>query len=246
MKEFTKAIQSIAYRHSIMQVFDDFLELAVCAFAMGRLEERYHEIMNRYDERERNAFPEALAALVKAYEDVSTPDGKWGDPLGHFFEEHSSQFGRSAMGQFFTPVTVCEFMAQIVTIDADADGDRTETVNDCACGSGRNLIAHARVNPQNRLNHIYVGQDLDRRCVLMATINMVMYGLRGYVIHMDTLRMEIYGGYRVYLPETGLGVAPMSKEACMALLFAPKPDEPEQELPPPPIPPPEITQLTLF
>jgi len=56
----------------------------------------------------------------------------------------------------------------------------------------------------------------------MSVINYVMHGMKGVVIHMNALTLEIYGGYRIYLPETGLFVKPMTIEQCKYYLFSAK------------------------
>lgn len=245
MKDFKKLIEELAYRHSIMQVFDDFMHATVCAFSMGRMEDQLEDIMRRYDERERSIFGKALGALVKAYDSLSDSEGGWNDPLGIFFEEYNAKFGRDAMGQFFTPKSLCDLMASLTYVPST----EPRSISDPSCGSGRNLIAYDRMDPMNRMRNTYVGQDLDRRCVMMCTINLVMYGMRGYVIHMNTISMEIFGGYRICLPETGLGVIPLSVEECRSVVTSPseavpkEPPAPHVMPPPNPVPP---VQLSLF
>lgn len=213
MKRMSKLINDLAYRHSVTQVFDDFMEMAICAFSFGKMENRYLELIKRYEPNEVEQFGHVLGAMVLDYEDCASAEGDWDDVLGNFFEQTSSGAQASRMGQFFTPKTVCDMMARMVHGD---DEQKEITICDPACGSGRNLIAHSRLTPSNRLNGYYVGMDLDRRCVNMCVLNMFMYGLKGAVIHMDTLRLEVYGGYRIYLGETGLGIRPMEKNECMS------------------------------
>lgn len=223
---FSKLFDQLLYRHDVPTVFDDFLTLSLSALALGRAESVYAETIKRYRPEDQAMFGRMFAELFLAYEERSSPDGAWCDILGHFFEEHNGKFGRDARGQFFTPETVCNFMAQITAADMDTKQQDTITVNDCAVGSGRNLIAHSRLHPSNRTKCFYVGQDIDHRCVKMTALNMAMYGLRGVSIHMDTLRMEIWGGYRVWLPETGLGIQPLSKAECIRFLMAEKESRP--------------------
>jgi type I restriction-modification system DNA methylase subunit len=57
------------------------------------------------------------------------------------------------------------------------------TVCDCCCGSGVMLLAAAEVTPRWALDWGLVqfyGQDIDRTCVRMAQVNMMLYGLNGF------------------------------------------------------------------
>jgi type I restriction enzyme M protein len=236
-KAFVKIIEDIAYRNSsIQEVFDDFLTMTISALSFGRAEQLYIDAIKRYHPQDQPKFGQALAHLVNAYSDHITPDGGWCDILGSFFEEHNSKFGRDARGQFFTPESVCQFMAEIVAADAEADNDKVITVMEPSCGSGRNILAMDRLSPRNRWNMFYTASDIDHRCVKMCTLNMFMHGMKGVVIHMDTLRMEVWGGYRVYLPETGLGIAPIDKYQALTYLIQPREEQEEDE----PEPEPEV------
>ena len=48
-KSFAQYMVQIARRNSIASVFTDFLEMSVCALSMGMQEERYLEIVRRYE-----------------------------------------------------------------------------------------------------------------------------------------------------------------------------------------------------
>ncbi|TLX73703.1 SAM-dependent DNA methyltransferase [Labilibacter sediminis] len=242
MKEFEKLFSKIAYRHTFMNVFDDFLTLTLCAFGMGRYEEEYLKTLEIYSKEEINIFPQLLGELVKYYTENSK-SGSWVDGLGDFFMEHNGKFGRDARGQFFTPVHICQLLAEMTKPESG-------TINDCAVGSGRCLIAADRVHPQNRFNNFYVGVDVDPRCVKMCAINMQLYGMKGVVIHGNSLTLDIWGGYRVYLPETGLGVRKLSADECRQYLLTQKDAEPKKQAHKKEIPTPQpqktTEQLRLF
>ena len=51
------------------------------------------------------------------------------------------------------------------------------TVCDPACGSGRMLLAVAEINP----HWLFVGQDVDLRCVRLTALNLAFRNLHGYV-----------------------------------------------------------------
>lgn len=48
---------------------------------------------------------------------------------------------------------------------------------------------------------------------------MALYGMKGAVLHMDSISLNMYGGYRIYLPETGLGVVKLSVNECKQFVF---------------------------
>lgn len=209
-------LNKIAYRVNINQVFTDFLNMVVAAFSRGADEKRYNEAAKNYTEEERKMFSKALATLIQDYDSKSSKDGDWTDIIGHIFEEVNSTHTASKNGQFFTPPSICNLMAEMMR---DKQG---ENVNDPSCGSSRNLIAHSRLNPNNRFEYFYTGMDLDLRCCLMSVINFLMYGIKGVIIHCDTLKLEIYRGWRIYLPESGLFVQPLTADQCRPFLFKKK------------------------
>ena len=225
---FAKTLNSITNKHHTSKVFDDFLQMAVCAYSLGKSEDLYLERAKSYNEQELKGFGQALGALILEHE--KTNGNEWKDHLGSYFEEYG-QFN-ARMGQFFTPVSICNLMAFIVD-----DKEQDQTVNDPSCGSSRNLIAHANKNPMNRLKYTYIGQDLDKRCCLMSVLNFVMFGMKGVIINMNCLSMEVYGGWRIFLPETGLGVKPLSVKECNRYLFEYKEKEEKVK---------QIEQLKLF
>lgn len=171
--------------HNLARVFDDFLSAVVCAFSVGQLEERYMEIAGRYGEH-MTTMSHALAELVMAMEKTGA------DILGDFFE---GAITHGENGQFFTPEPLCEAIARM-TIGEDPpekpDGEPL-TICDPACGSGRTLLAAARLVPNASL----YGCDVDHRCVMMTTINLALNGLRGYVVWGNSLSLQEHGHYSV-------------------------------------------------
>lgn len=216
--KFVKILQDIAYRHRFSSVYDDFLQMSICALSLGRMEEEYLDIAKRYSPEELTLFSHALGQFFIDANERILPEGGWDDMLGDAYMENVSKNQASNMGQFFTPAHICQMMAQMVNGGSNDEEKEEVSVNDCAAGSSRNLIAHCRLNPMNRFKTFYVAQDLDYTCVMMSVMNYVLFGMKGIVIHMNTLSMEIYRGYRIYLPETGLMVQPLTKEQCHRFL----------------------------
>lgn len=67
------------------------------------------------------------------------------------------------------------------------------SVCDCACGSGRTLLAAAKINR----NMIFVGSDIDLTCVKMAVVNLAYNSLIGEVAWMNTLSLEHYASFHI-------------------------------------------------
>ena len=117
--------------------------------------------------------------------------GEWLDVFGILYEEMYLSRGKaSRTGQFFTPQCVSDLMAQ--TIDT---GKECGTVNDCASGSGRLLLAH--YISKSRTDHYagrrfkYVAQDCDPIACKMCACNMMAHGMYGMVICQNTLTMSV-------------------------------------------------------
>ena len=179
-KQVWKHLETASARshHNTRQVFEDFLEMAVCSLAGGTMEDDYMQIVPRYAEGEKghraiDSFPIALGTLIEGMEKTRK------DILGDLFQGGVT-FGEN--GQFFTPEHLCEMMAQM-EISPEDSGKR---IFDPACGSGRTLLAAADIAPQNE----FYGQDIDIRCVRMTAINLALRNLYGYVIWGNSLADE--------------------------------------------------------
>lgn len=115
-------------------------------------------------------------------------NGSWLDFFGGIYEEMYQSRGKaSTLGQFFTPPNLCDLMAQI---SQPVDG----RVSDCACGSGRTLLAGASAAGFTRSN-FYIGEDLDMVSVKMCALNLMIHGCRGRVVRHDTLREPVCFDY---------------------------------------------------
>jgi len=92
-------------------------------------------------------------------------------------------------GQYFTPTPVCEMISAMTIGEAL---ESRETICDPACGSGRMLLASAKLNRHSK----FYGADLDSTCCKMALINMLLNSLQGEIAHMNTLSNDFYNGYK--------------------------------------------------
>lgn len=97
----------------------------------------------------------------------------------------------SAIGQFFTPMPLCQVMAY------QLKSQETSVVNEPACGSGRNILAHWQYADKTKFI-IYRCEDLDPTSVKMCALNMMINGMYGQVICRDALEPKSFHfGYAI-------------------------------------------------
>ena len=153
-------------------------------------EKEYMRIINSYDKKEQKLFPQMFALL---FEELQRRPNQ--DLLGSLFME--LEISNKHAGQFFTPYSVCEAMANVL-IERKQLGKTVHkqgyaNIYDPTCGAGATLISASELcksmfHKYNYQNHVYfVGQDIDITCVHMCYIQLCLHGLAGYVIHGNTL-----------------------------------------------------------
>ena len=190
-RPFVKRIMALSPRHSLWEVWSDFITMFACAlsnrFDRAHFEEReamYMKIIGKYDEKERKVFPELVADVVLALEENPEQDF-----LGSSYME--LELGNSHAGQFFTPYDVCRMMASVggssLALRVMEKGHAS--INDCACGAGATLIAACHeagkqlaILGRNWQHHILVtAQDIDFTVGMMCYIQLSLIGAAGYV-----------------------------------------------------------------
>ncbi|QGY46148.1 N-6 DNA methylase [Maribellus comscasis] len=184
LKSFSKYILQIGYKYGLHSVFEDFLEVVVCSLSLGTKEDRYHEIVRKYEKPDAYLMAEAFGALVL---EMDNEGQGLKDCFGDFYMEYLSH-GHN--GQFFTPEHICELMARM--LNPTGFGER---VADCCCGSGRMLLAAAKISRDS----LFFGADIERTCAMMCLINLCLNGLLGEVCWMDKLLNRFYAGWRIEL-----------------------------------------------
>lgn len=233
-------MQQLARRQSISNIFTDFLEISVCALSMGRMEDRYLEIIHRYQPSEQKLMAEAFGALVI---EMDNRGNGLKDVFGDFFMEHISH-GHN--GQYFTPEPICDMMAQL-----SGEIKRGDRILDCACGSGRMLMAAARIN---RFAYFY-GADVDRNCCMMAVINFCLNAMVGEVAWLNSLTNQFYGAWQIRIhPQHGNPyVRPITETDSVIILRLPETRNPQPKTHNPEpdhfddlLKPASASQLTLF
>lgn len=186
--ELLKTLDEAARRSGVSrgQAFEDFLHMAVCSLSGGRMEEEYLKVVKKHSEgkpgrRGCDSIAELFGRAVAAMEETR---GEMKDILGDLFQG-AITYGEA--GQFFSPPPICRLMANMTIVDMpDEDKQQKKTVCDPACGSGRMLLAVAETQP----HWLFVGQDVDLRCVRLTAINLALRNLYGYVVWGNSLANE--------------------------------------------------------
>lgn len=197
-RALVKLIKGCSHRHNLYEVFQDFVELASLAVANSvdlaqapKREERYLQIIGKYDQEERRCFPQMLAEVVVAMEAGPC------DVLGSIFGE--LELGNARTGQFFTPFELCRLMACMTV----GDGQEMRaliaergyvTANEPACGAGAQILALVEAMQQAGINyqqHLHVtAVDVDARAVHMAYLQLSLTHVPAIIIHGNTLTLE--------------------------------------------------------
>jgi len=180
-KQLLTAFERFAYGQSLHTAFTELLDWALLPFKQHTSFEEQSAALDSY-----RTHPKVnqLVPLITLIGDLS--DG-FADPVGELFMQAISS-GHN--GQFFTPTPICEMISAMSVGETLEDN---KTVCDPACGSGRMLLAAAKINRHALL----YGADLEITCCKMALLNMLLYSVQGEIAHMNTLSNEFYKGYKV-------------------------------------------------
>lgn len=187
------------------EVLSSLLDITISQFAIpGTFEDEHKKSVSLLKDKEFiNKF---VFDLIKEYERGITTEG-WCDPWGDIYQELSSNYKRSGLGQYFTPKHLCSLTAEL---NCSKDTLQNKTISDPACGSGRMLIAAKSLNP----NNYFFGEDLDPICCKMTVCNFLFHGCIGEVINHNTLSgpKDLIQGWRIF--NAGYPVPVVEKILC--------------------------------
>ena len=198
MKKVSDVLDSYAYKNGKDHIgnFNDWLAWMCNIFNIHSILEHGVEQVFNSAKEENPAFFEAMTYWIEIFNEGVIRNGAW-DSFGTIYEAcYQSRSKADALGQFFTPSTVSDLMAQIVGGNVPHNEDGIATYYDCACGSGRTLVSAWRKCDQYDKNFFY-GGDLDGSSVNMCALNFMINGMVGVVERRNALTMEWYGGYIV-------------------------------------------------
>ncbi|MEE9363700.1 MAG: N-6 DNA methylase [Cellulophaga sp.] len=169
-KAFNDAFMSLSRRNGYYYVFEDFLDLYINAWCFDYQFNR-ESVQSRYKLEERQKFAFMIYEVIKILDKEIQSDTCWYDFFGTFYET-ASLSKQKGFAQFFTPMPICNFMAQIVA------PTNNETFSDPCCGSGRFSLAANSVS----LGGFHFLVDLDFTCAKMSALNLMHHAINGIVI----------------------------------------------------------------
>lgn len=165
-KGIIDGLKSLGTKHSIWNVFEDWLQ--VCSISISNTvdwthqaerEEQYLETINKYTPEEQKILTKTFAELIDALQKEATTSGPC-DLLGKVF--HSLELHNKYRGQFFTPFHICEFMGRAVLENIGEDGNAAQdslaqkgyvSVCEPCVGSGGLVLGFAKAMHMNKLNY---------------------------------------------------------------------------------------------
>lgn len=215
MKKTIKLLQAYSHKtgKEMQSVFIEMLDFFIETFTPDLLIKHKGDMSAVFAEREseNGILFEALGNWIRIAEESIAKNG-----ISDFFGElYESMFlGKSkasAMGQFFTPIALCQTMANVMPTD-----DRM-VVGEPSCGSGRNVLAHWQNAKRSKFIE-YRCEDLDPCSVKMCALNMMINEMYGSVICHDSLDPKSFHfGYAINevkypLPSPYYSIRPITKE----------------------------------
>lgn len=209
--KFKQTFEKLSKTYENTIVFNDFLDYTIDQFLINPKEDRLFNYKN-YTKEDYKLFFELFSYLVQAME-KKLKNHKWFDIIGYFYEETiQSSFKSSNMGQFYTPVNVTNMLSELsINIYGKQDPKDIQSAYDPAGGSGRTLLAHHNKRPYD----LCFSWDLDSTSVKMCVINFILHGVKGSAVHIDTLEMNFFDGFKINeFIDYGL---PMSVQRCSSL-----------------------------
>lgn len=191
IKPLSQEMEKFGYRYGIgmAETLSALLDYIIgCMDPEGKPVEGW-----RYNKEQNQCFYTMMAVYFNIMQDALVHDG-WHDAFGDLFMEWAGS--KNALGQCFTPACICDMMADCTFGDTKPDVPQVNcngfgrriTVSDCACGSGRLLLAAAsKLERMGAEKPYLIGEDIDAMCCKQTAINMMIHGCYGEVICHDTL-----------------------------------------------------------
>ena len=207
--EIIKRIKSATYRVDTSQLIADVFECGAISIANTvaipqdqEREERYKQIMEKYEPAERQLLCEIFGMIYALLSSVVYDNGVFKDYLGDLFMRCNQ--GNNSTGQFFTPYHISQFMAKATIGDeviTKAENDGILTVCDPCCGAGGLMLAALDVlkndyNINYARNCFIECSDIDIRCVHMTYLQLSLAGVPAIIKHQNSLSRELWSVWK--------------------------------------------------
>ena len=183
MNDFEKSFEKLARTDDASTLWINWLDWVIDQNLITN-----HDRQLNFKGNEKTYFELYCAWINIVHNELENTSKYYYDYLGVFYEDIiQSKYKAGTNGQFFTPQNVSKLMAKLLTQNTGG------VINDCACGSGRLLLDAHQDNPTT----VLIGQDLDPVACKMAVLNFYSHGVRGSILHQNTLTGEFYRAWRV-------------------------------------------------
>ena len=178
-------------------VFSDFIQMSAAAMASrvcGDFEQEFNAMSSRYNKAHMTKMSEMLAILA-GIADEYVVQGKFIDVCGRVY--HLINMHNSKTGQFFTPQHIADLTAGCITRGWLEESIKTigmVHMHEPAAGGGAMILAAATrmfslgYDPRRYL-FVEAG-DIDKTCVSMNYVQLMLYGIPAIVVHGDALSKE--------------------------------------------------------
>lgn len=207
IKLLEKEIRSFAYKHNIWDVWQDWLSMMAISISNSvefhqrkEREDTYNKIISKYDKSDLESMTTMFYYLIAGLQVCGI--GHYRDILGELY--HNLKLNNKNNGEFFTPMHVSDFMAEIQLTDCEETLKKQGYLSVCepTCGSGVMVIAFANALMRRGYDvskcMIAICTDIDSVCVRMCYIQLSLIGVPAVVIHGNSLTVETWN--RWYTP----------------------------------------------
>jgi hypothetical protein len=195
------------------RVFRDWID--VVFLSLQRDDDGHGELVDSYEtDFGEDTTQAAFEAYSEAFGDFLVAMGETdADVLGYLYQEYGSPSAEH--GQHFTPPHVAQLLGGMLVPTTGTIHDSTPEnpipIHDPTCGSGSLLLGAGQCLEElaeSPYAAVFVGHNIDIRCVRMTAINLAVCGLPGFTIHADSLKNEPMAGWKI-VPSEGLMGAPI-------------------------------------
>lgn len=188
---FEKIFNELSRTNDRSIIWNNWLDYCININLMQTSSQHINQEFYGNEEKYFEMFNEWIHELNRRLSDT---DNSYYDMIGELYEENVQSKGKAKdFQQYFTPSSITELITDLV-MDKEPVSYKGCFASDPCCGSGRLLLA-THCNSQGEL--FCIGQDLDETSCKMTVLNFYSHGVRGSVLHMNTLEGTFYKGWRV-------------------------------------------------